>query len=530
MMLLRKLAVLGSAILLSACAATRPPLPEVKLPPEKILQKGYSLMPLNEPGWLIGGRNNYSVAFGKLGANQDETFAIQAMFSRLPTYDTNADFLQLIKGGQAKDSGLPRFEILKQDVTSFPMKGTDCAESHMITVDHAPKRRSGNAGDMILESLTLSCAHPSEKAVAIHVAYSHRHDSGQKDPTFMEKGRAVLNSVELFEPDQPYISEAEKANMALAAKFSASCSKVISHRRSQENVASHEEKIGALAKLSSMGILVERDSVNSEIGIYALFEKDTDGRYTFSTIQLSYVEPTDIKNQELLFVSPGLDRIAPAYAKSRFNANKQAFVCESGTKLVTGIDSSYRAHYNPCDSSLTTSGEFGSAVVANTALTVLSLGTNLLTGSSVYFVDTDKDKVAKLAIDSGFLLCLEEADRSGLKAEIANHVAMVPEDIEKKEREDAMAELEKLGGSECAGSEPGSTAESYYQRGNVLMGMSEYKKAMICFLMAQTNKPSQNVYRDSCSQIAMMYELGWGVDKDIEKSKSWLNKANLQKN
>jgi hypothetical protein len=206
-------------------------------------------------------------------------------------------------------------------------------------------------------------------------------------------------------------------------------------------------------------------------------------------------------------------------------------VCETGTKYVTGIDSSYRSHYNPCDSSLTSSsGKAGATVLANSLLTVLSLGTNIVSGSSVFYVNTDNDKVAKLVVDSGFLQCLEETDRNGLKVEIANHLAMVAETIEKKEREDAMAELEKHGGSECAGSEPGTTAESYYQRGKELMGMNEYKKAMACFLMAQTNKPSQNVYRDSCSEIAMMYELGWGVDKDLEKSKAWLNKANLQQN
>jgi hypothetical protein len=224
----QKIVMLCIAFVITACAATKPHLPEVKVPPERILEKGYSLMPLNEPGWLIEGRNDYAFAFVKPGANQDETFVIQAMFSRLPAYETNAEFLKVIKDGQNKDSDSKRFEILKHDVSPFPMKGADCAESHMVTVDHAAVKRSNNTGDMILEALMLVCAHPSEKSVAIHVIYSHRHYPSQDDPAFMEKGATVLNSVQLFVPDQPYISQAEKANDKLAQKFSTSCSKVIS--------------------------------------------------------------------------------------------------------------------------------------------------------------------------------------------------------------------------------------------------------------------------------------------------------------
>jgi hypothetical protein len=409
----QKIVMLCIAFVITACAATRPHLSEVKIPPERISQKGYSLMPLNEPGWLIEGRNNYTFALVKPGANQDETFVLQAMLSRMPAYDTNADFLQAIKDGQDKDSDSKRFEILKHDVTPFWMKGTDCAESHMVTVDHAAVKRSGNTGDMILEALTLSCAHPSEKTVAIHVTYSHRHYPGQDDPAFMEKGSAVLNSVELFEPDQPYITTAEKANGKLATNFSTSCSEVISQPLPQKDGALQDGNINALAKLSSMGISIGRESSGRQIGSYALFKKGTDGVYSLSAIQPSYTEPSDIKNQEVLFVSPSLDKIAPAFAKQHFNDTNQAFVCESGTKFVTGIDSSYRAHYNPCDSSLTSgSGKIGAAVLANSLLTVLSLGTNVVTGSSVFYVNTDKDKVAKLVVNSKLFQCLKEANHS----------------------------------------------------------------------------------------------------------------------
>ena len=208
---LQKIVMLCATLVLTACAATRPPLPEVKIPPERISQNGYSLMPLNENGWMVVGRNAYEFALAKPGENPDETFAIQAILSKVGTFNTTEDFVRLIKEGQVNDTNPPRFKLLKHDVTPFPKTGIDCVKSHMITEDNAAVKRSGGTAEMILEAVTLSCAHPNEKSVAIHVIYSHRHYPGKDDPAFMEKGTAVLNSVELFEPDQPYITQEVKA-------------------------------------------------------------------------------------------------------------------------------------------------------------------------------------------------------------------------------------------------------------------------------------------------------------------------------
>jgi TPR repeat protein len=227
-------------------------------------------------------------------------------------------------------------------------------------------------------------------------------------------------------------------------------------------------------------------------------------------------------------VSPSLDNIVPAFAKQRFNDANQAFVCESGTKFVTGIDSSYRAHYNPCDSSLTSSnGKVGAAVLVNSLLTVLSLGTNVVTGSSVFYVNTDKDKVAKLVVDSKLFRCLEEANRNGLKADIVASAAMVAKATEKESYDAGKADLEKLGGSDCSGNSSVVSAETYYKRGKVLISMNRYKEAIACFERVQGEATDKGIYQDSCYQISIMYELGWGVDKDTEKAKFWLKKAGL---
>jgi len=196
---LQRIVILCTTLVITSCASLRPQMPEVQIPPERISQKGYSLVPLNEKGWLIAGRNAYQIALVKRGESPDETFAIQALPFRLPTFKTHEEFVTIIKEGQAKDTDPQRFKIVKQEVTDYLMKGTDCVKSHMITEDHSAVKISGKSGKMLLEALTLTCAHPKDNNVGISIIYSQRYYPGQRDAAFVEKATRVLDQVELTE-------------------------------------------------------------------------------------------------------------------------------------------------------------------------------------------------------------------------------------------------------------------------------------------------------------------------------------------
>jgi tetratricopeptide (TPR) repeat protein len=125
---------------------------------------------------------------------------------------------------------------------------------------------------------------------------------------------------------------------------------------------------------------------------------------------------------------------------------------------------------------------------------------------------------------SGYILC----NSSAMTPEQAiKYVNDIPAIAAKEASDRNKSELEKLGGSECSESAPKVTAETYFGRGKILVAMNDYKAAMACLMRAQEEEKDTQVYRDSCTQIATMYELGWGVDKDIEMSKAWLKKAGL---
>jgi len=197
MKLLQLVGVICISLVMTSCASTQEPkTPEIQLPPKRIVQKGYSLMPLNEAGWIIAGRDDYQLTIITFGYNTDETYAIQAIPFRLPAFKTSEEFVRLVKEGQLKDTDPARFRIKKHDVALFPGKGTDCVRSHMVTEDLSAIKSSGRSGGMILEALALTCAHPKDKKVGISVIFSQRYFPGERDPAIIEKATSVLNSVE----------------------------------------------------------------------------------------------------------------------------------------------------------------------------------------------------------------------------------------------------------------------------------------------------------------------------------------------
>lgn len=188
-----------ASLVMTACGSVQSKPQELHVPPERIVLKGYSLMPPNERGWLMAGRNQYQLALVKAGGTPDETIAIQAMPVKLPDFESPDDLVRLIKEGQAKDTDPKRFAIKKSDVVAYALKDSTCAKAYHVAEDNSAVKRSGKSGNMILEVLTLTCAHPKAKNVGVNVTYSHRHYPDQGGGNFEDKAMSVLESVEFTE-------------------------------------------------------------------------------------------------------------------------------------------------------------------------------------------------------------------------------------------------------------------------------------------------------------------------------------------
>jgi hypothetical protein len=190
------LGMICATLFVTSCAFVQPRRHAVQAPPERISQRGYSLVSPREKGWLVGERNQYQLVLGKDGGNPDETFIIQAWLFKLAPYKTGEDFLRLLKGRVAENPDQQRFKLIDQGVTAYTEKGTDCAKSHTLLEDHGATKRSGRTAHMILEALALTCAHPKDRSVAVEVVYSHRYYPEHRDPAFLDKATGVLNSIE----------------------------------------------------------------------------------------------------------------------------------------------------------------------------------------------------------------------------------------------------------------------------------------------------------------------------------------------
>jgi len=92
---------------------------------------------------------------------------------------------------------------------------------------------------------------------------------------------------------------------------------------------------------------------------------------------------------------------------------------------------------------------------------------------------------------------------------------------------DQKSDFGKIGEGGCSEVSPKVSTEIYFHRGKDLMALNDYKAAMVCFLRVQDEEKDTYAYRESCTQIATMYELGWGVNKDSEMARVWLKKAGL---
>ncbi|MFI4939631.1 MAG: hypothetical protein ACHP7O_04705 [Burkholderiales bacterium] len=127
----------------------------------------------------------------------------------------------------------------------------------------------------------------------------------------------------------------------------------------------------------------------------------------------------------------------------------------------------------------------------------------------------------------GYILCNasgttpEEAVNYLNEIEAANIQAQIARTKEELE------ELEKLGGSGCNVSDASTTAENFLRRGKILSSIEDYQSAMKCFMQIQEMGKDTNIYRESCSAIGLMYELGQGVEKDLPEAKRWYKKAGL---
>lgn len=192
--------LLGTGLIALAAGSCAPMVRELPSPPQRVYQNTYSFMPPAEPGWKVLVRGAHHLAFGRAGSNPDETYGIQGrVFGKLPAFSSSAEFVEIIRKGLAEQAADPRYKVLKHEVGAGSLPGATCARSHFVAEDHGAVKRDAAPGVMVLEVMTLSCAHPKNRDFAVTLVYSHRRYPQQADAAFAEQAQRVLSTLEFLE-------------------------------------------------------------------------------------------------------------------------------------------------------------------------------------------------------------------------------------------------------------------------------------------------------------------------------------------
>lgn len=199
-----------SLILLNACSSMLPTdWKDVQLPPERLVLKGYSLLPLNEEGWQTSSstRSPYHLTLLKhRSENYDESIVIEASSLQYPDnnqFQFNEEMLQLIRESNAKKlKASPRYKRLKDELTLSREQGMECIRGYSVDEDYeaAPVKASRKPGFMILELVYISCFHPRDRSTGIRIDYSQRYYPNHQDPNFLDKANAIFNTIEVINP------------------------------------------------------------------------------------------------------------------------------------------------------------------------------------------------------------------------------------------------------------------------------------------------------------------------------------------
>jgi hypothetical protein len=170
---------------------------EVKLPPRIILKSGYSLVPLNEPGWLIGYEDSGRLVLGRPGSDPDENAIIRSFTELIPQFKSEEEFAGFSKSVLVAE-GSARHKILSMTTTPLTIKGQACMKTDTVLEDHAAVKQTSRTGMMILESYALLCKHPN-KSIGIVIAYSHRYYPGHQDPNSANKAQELFDSLGFYD-------------------------------------------------------------------------------------------------------------------------------------------------------------------------------------------------------------------------------------------------------------------------------------------------------------------------------------------
>ncbi len=185
--------------LLAGCAKKESPYDKMPLPPERIAMPGYSLMPVNEPGWVrVKGAG---LVLSRYGASVDETEQVMGSVIAVPQLAGVHALRHFFKRTMVDDVYSGRYEPVSLDFEELNYRGARCVRSHLVSIDRYPVTFDMNSTKtMRLESYQQLCLHPDDFRAGVLIAVTQQYYPGNEDAAFADKAVAVLESLRFSKP------------------------------------------------------------------------------------------------------------------------------------------------------------------------------------------------------------------------------------------------------------------------------------------------------------------------------------------
>lgn len=124
-------------------------------------------------GWVITGAGRNGIAFGKRGAEANETYGAQVIFFEMPQTSNSEEFSALVKKRIATMNPAPRFQETSSDFQYTENRGYPCVGVRVSYDDNAAMTPSGKE-QLKLKVVSLYCRHPVQQDLVFFAAYSYR--------------------------------------------------------------------------------------------------------------------------------------------------------------------------------------------------------------------------------------------------------------------------------------------------------------------------------------------------------------------
>jgi len=124
-------------------------------------------------GWVITGAASNGIAFGKRGANSNETYGAQLVIFEMSPTTSNEELVSIVKKRIAAMNSPPRFRETSSNYQYTENRGYPCVNVHIDFDDTAAVTPTGKE-QLKLQVISLYCRHPAQQQLGFFAAYSHR--------------------------------------------------------------------------------------------------------------------------------------------------------------------------------------------------------------------------------------------------------------------------------------------------------------------------------------------------------------------